>query len=109
MDNSSIQYIVVLVTASSTEEAQKISEKLVKEKLIACVNIVSNIESIFRWKNKVYSEEEVLLIMKSRLELFEEIKDRVISLHSYKVPEIIALAVIGGFEEYLEWLKESTE
>lgn len=109
MENTVHSFIIVLVTAGSMEEAQKISQKLVKDKLAACVNIIPEIESVFRWKSKVYNEQEVLLILKSRLELFDEIMDCVKSLHSYKVPEILALPIIGGFEDYLEWLKESTE
>jgi periplasmic divalent cation tolerance protein len=99
--------IVVLITASSSEEAQKIAQALVAEKLAACVNVVPNLTSFFRWKGEDCKESEVLLICKSREPLIPQIVNRVKELHSYTVPEIIALPIIGGSDEYLWWVDEN--
>jgi len=101
-------YILVLMTASSEKEAEKIAHTLVEEKLAACVNMVSGMQSIFRWKGGVSSEREVLLLAKTKCRLFEKLKKRVLELHSYEVPEIIALPVLAGFEEYLGWVGKET-
>jgi periplasmic divalent cation tolerance protein len=100
-------YIVVFVTASSSKEAQTIADKLVRARLIACANIVDNIKSIFRWEGKPDSAKEVLLIMKSKKSCLPKIIKMVKSLHSYDVPEIIALPIISGDKKYLRWLDES--
>jgi periplasmic divalent cation tolerance protein len=94
----------VLITAGSDEEAHNIAELLVKEKKAACVNIVPGVDSLFRWKGKIDSARESLLLVKTRSSLFSEIISLVKETHSYEVPEIIALPIIGGSEEYLEWL-----
>lgn len=99
--------VVVLVTASSKEEAGKIADKLVEEKLAACVNIAGSVESVFWWEGKVDRAQELLLIIKSSQERLAQIIARVKSLHSYKVPEIIALPITGGSESYLNWINES--
>lgn len=101
--------IVVLMTASSEDEAVKIASALVEDELAACVNIVPGIRSIYRWEGKVCDDREVLLVAKTRLSAFDALKDRVLSLHSYTTPEIIALPVTVGFEKYLKWVDESVE
>ena len=101
--------IVVLVTAGSQQEAQKIAEHLVKEKLAACVNIVNDIESIFSWQGRVSKESEVLLVAKSVTGNFEKLVAIVESLHSYDVPEIIALPIIAGSSGYLNWVDQETK
>jgi len=101
-------YIVILVTAVNVEEANTISKKLVEDKLVACVNILDQVKSIFRWEGKIDEAQEVLMIMKSRKDLFEKIVETVKSLHSYSVPEVIALPVIDGNKDYLDWIKNST-
>ncbi|MGH7273016.1 MAG: divalent-cation tolerance protein CutA [Nitrospiria bacterium] len=100
--------VVILITAPSTEEAQKIAHSLVGEHLVACANLVSPVQSIFYWQEKVCDVKEVLVICKSRVALFEEILKRVKELHSYTVPEIIALPIIKGSEDYLRWINEVT-
>jgi len=100
--------IVILITAPSVEEGQKIAHTLVGEHLIACVNIVSSIQSIFYWQGKVCDEKEVLLIGKTRASLFEKVSQRVKGLHSYTVPEVIALPMIKGSKDYLRWICETT-
>lgn len=102
-------YVVVLITAPSKEVAKKISDVLLEQKLAACVNIVSPINSLYIWEGKVNNDEEVLLIAKSRADLFEsEFVDAVKSTHPYEVPEIIALPIIMGSQSYLDWIKEVT-
>jgi len=96
--------IVVLITAGSEKEARKIAKLLIKEKNAACVNIVPEVDSLFRWKGKIDSARESLLLVKTRASLFPEIIRLVKEIHSYEVPEIIGLPIIGGSEEYLKWL-----
>jgi periplasmic divalent cation tolerance protein len=101
-------HVAILITASSAEEAQKIAHHLVAEHLVACANIVFSIQSVFYWQEKVCDEKEVLLICKSRGSLFEKISRRVKELHSYTVPEIIALPIVQGSKDYLHWIDDAT-
>jgi periplasmic divalent cation tolerance protein len=96
--------VVVLITASSEEEALKIAESLVNGKKAACVNIVPGVDSLFWWEGKLDSARESLLLVKTKASLFPEIVEMVKRMHSYEVPEIIALPIIGGSEDYLKWL-----
>lgn len=96
--------VVVLITTGSEEEAHKIAESLVNGKKAACVNIVPRVDSLFRWEGKIDSARESLLLVKTKASLFPEIISLVKEIHSYEVPEIIALPIIGGSEDYLEWL-----
>jgi periplasmic divalent cation tolerance protein len=100
--------IVVLITASSEDEAAKIARALVDARLAGCVNIIKNIRSIYSWEGKIEDEPEVLMIAKTRKTLFDNIIKKVKELHSYTVPEIIALPIIDGSEDYLRWLREVT-
>lgn len=99
---------VYYVTAPTREVAHKLSEMLLAEKLIACCNIVDNIESVYVWKEKVESEKEVLMIMKSREALCKEIVEAVIKNHPYDTPEVIGLPIVGGFGKYMDWVIENT-
>jgi periplasmic divalent cation tolerance protein len=101
-------YLVVFITASSYEEARKIASALVDQKKAACVNIVPKVNSLFRWKGKIEEVEESLMVVKTRAELFPEVVSAVKSIHSYEVPEIIALPIVEGNPDYLTWLKEET-
>ena len=96
--------IIVLITTGSEEEAHRIAQLLVKKKKAACVNIVPTVDSVFRWKGRVDSARESLLLVKTRASLLSEIISLVKEAHSYEVPEIIALPIVGGSEEYLKWL-----
>jgi periplasmic divalent cation tolerance protein len=96
--------IVVLIAAGSEEQARKIAELLVEEKQAACVNVVPRVDSLFRWKGKIDSARESLLLVKTRASLLPQIISLVEGIHSYEVPEIIALPIVGGSEEYLKWL-----
>ncbi|GAB5045661.1 divalent-cation tolerance protein CutA [Thermodesulfovibrio sp. TK110] len=104
-----MDYMVVLITAPNEEEAVKIAKTLVEEKLAGCINIIKDIRSIYSWQGKIEDEPEVLMIVKTRSELFEELEKRVKSLHSYSVPEIIGLKIKKGSESYLSWLSEVTK
>jgi periplasmic divalent cation tolerance protein len=100
--------IVVLVTAPDKDEAASIAQVLVKEKLAACVNIITNIRSIYRWEGKIEDSPEILMVIKTQKSCFNALSAKVRELHSYTVPEIIALPVIDGSEDYLMWLRDST-
>lgn len=101
-------FIVILVTAANRAEAEQIGQFLVEGKLAACCNIVDPIFSIFLWEGKTCQENEVLLIIKSVKNRFDAIVSEVKTLHSYDTPEIIALPIIAGSEEYLNWIKSET-
>jgi periplasmic divalent cation tolerance protein len=103
------EYLLVSVTTPSSEEAKRIAEALVQERLAACVNIVPAITSIYHWQGEVHRDSEVLLIAKSRPELFDPLAARVKELHSYEVPEIIALPIVAGSKAYLNWIDESVQ
>jgi periplasmic divalent cation tolerance protein len=100
--------IVVLITASSEDEAAKISRALVDARLAGCVNIIKNIRSIYSWEGKIEDEPEILMIVKTQKPLFDNLMKKVKELHSYTVPEIIALPILDGSEDYLKWLREVT-
>jgi len=101
-------YIVVLVSAAHKKEAEHIARGLIKSKLAACVNIMENVHSFFWWQGKFDSAQEALLMIKTRKALFPRLIKKIKSLHSYEVPEIIALPVILGDKKYLKWIDEST-
>ncbi|MGA2385419.1 MAG: divalent-cation tolerance protein CutA [Candidatus Bathyarchaeia archaeon] len=98
------EYIVILVTAKDKEEAERISQMLLKERLIACANIVSPVTSFFHWGGQTERAAECLVVMKSRMDLFGEVAERVKRLHSYEVPEVLALPIVDGSKAYLEWM-----
>jgi periplasmic divalent cation tolerance protein len=100
--------IVVLITASTQDEAAKIARALVEGRLAGCVNIIKDIRSVYSWEGKIEDEAEVLMIAKTRQSLFDDLMKKVKELHSYTVPEIIALPVVQGSEEYLKWLRGVT-
>ena len=97
-------YVVVLVTTGSSEEARRIAHELVNQRKAACVNIVPGVSSLFWWQGNIESAQEHLLIVKTRAALLSEVITLVRQVHSYAVPEIIALPVIGGNQDYLDWL-----
>lgn len=104
-----MEAIVVYITVPTEEEASRIAKTIVEERIAGCVNIAKGIRSIYNWQGKIEDDEELLMIIKTQRHLFEPLKRRVKELHSYTVPEIIALPIIEGSEDYLKWLKEVTE
>lgn len=100
---------IVLTTAGSQEEAQKIAHALVERKLAACANIVPRIESVYRWQGKVESATEWLLIVKTTAESFGAVRDAIQKLHSYDLPECVMLEVKDGSENYLAWIDDSVK
>ncbi len=95
-----------MVTCSSSREAKKIAGSLLDKRLVACANIIPGIGSRFWWKGKIESAREVLVMMKTKKENFKKIENEVKKLHSYEVPEIIAIPVIMGSKQYLDWINE---
>jgi periplasmic divalent cation tolerance protein len=100
--------IAVFITAGSMEEARLLADALVEERLAACVNILPGVESLYRWRGQKARAREILLIAKSRPARLDAIIARVKAMHSYEVPEVIALSIAGGNPAYLEWLEEET-
>jgi periplasmic divalent cation tolerance protein len=97
-------HIVIFITAANKKEAGKIAAALVKSKTVACVNVIDKVESFFWWQGKIEQAPELLLIAKSTKAKLNQIIKLVKSLHSYEVPEIIALPITGGSKKYLEWI-----
>lgn len=100
-------FVVILITTSSEEEGTRIGRTLVEERLAACVNVIPGIRSFFRWEGKLQDEKEALLLVKSQGDQVGRIIYRVKELHSYTVPEVIALPILAGSEDYLGWVRES--
>jgi periplasmic divalent cation tolerance protein len=98
---------IVLSTAGSEEEARKIARHLVEHRLAACVNILPQIQSIYRWQGKVEESREWLLLIKTTAEKFSHVTDAISELHSYDLPECIALSIEDGSARYLEWIEHS--
>jgi periplasmic divalent cation tolerance protein len=99
--------IIILSTTGSEDEASKIAEHLVSNRLAACVNIIPSITSVYRWKGEMNSDREILMVIKTDASRFEEIKTAVRNMHSYETPELIAIPIQQGLQQYLDWISES--
>jgi periplasmic divalent cation tolerance protein len=99
--------LIVLTTFGSESDAARVARLLVEEKLAACVNVVGGVRSIYRWKDALCDEPEVLCVVKTTPELFERLRARLVALHPYEVPEVVALPVSGAHPPYLDWLTGS--
>lgn len=107
MSMNSSPYRLVYCTCGSEDNARKIARALVAEQLAACVNILPGIQSVYRWQGKIESDQEVLLIIKTRAECLGRLQERVRALHTYELPEIVAVPIVAGLEPYLNWITES--
>jgi len=97
-------YILILSTCPDLSGAKRIARLLVESGVSACVNIIPNVASVYRWKGLVECQEECLLIIKSRDECFPAVRDKILEQHPYELPEVIAVPVIDGFDKYLRWI-----
>jgi periplasmic divalent cation tolerance protein len=102
------EHVICFVTSSNLEQATDIARFLVQHKLAACVNLIDPIRSIYRWKDEIYDEKEILMIIKTRRALFEKLTFEIKNLHSYETPEIICVPIDSGLPEYLAWIDENT-
>src|SRR5690349_6284205 len=109
MSDDDSEAIIVFMTASNGEEAARLADMLVGAHLAACVQILPEIESVYRWQGKIERAPEVLLLAKTTKSKFEELEREVRALHSYDTPEIIAIPVVAGSAPYLEWLRQATD
>ncbi len=100
-------YAVVLATAGSRRDAEAIADRLVEDRLAACVQLVA-IDSVFRWKGEVERADEILLIIKTRRELYQQLEAAILTIHPYETPEIVLLEVAAGLPDYLAWIDEAT-
>ncbi len=101
-------FILVMTTCPAKAEAEQLAEKLLKARLVACANIVPAVYSLFQWQGKIDHAEEVLLLLKSRKKYFKDLTEWIQTHHPYDVPEIIALPIVDGSREYLDWMEEET-
>ena len=96
--------LVVLVTAPTPDRAAEIARALVEERLAACGNVLSGLRSVYRWEGRVQEDAEALLVLKTTRARFEALRARVLALHPYEVPEVIALPIVAGHDAYLDWI-----
>ncbi|MGH9404375.1 MAG: divalent-cation tolerance protein CutA [Terriglobia bacterium] len=99
--------IVVLTTTGELREARKLARRLVDSRLAACVNISSPVRSLYRWQGKTVDEREYVILIKTRRDRFRELSEAILEMHSYTTPEIIALPVSAGSQDYLSWIGDS--
>ncbi len=99
--------LLVLTTVARAEDAERLAEELVGRRLAACVNVLPGVRSIYRWKGAIEREEERLLLVKTRADRFEALREAILSLHPYEVPEVVAVPIEAGSAAYLRWLDES--
>ena len=102
------EYLLTLTTCASENEAAKIAEALVIAKLAACCNVVKDVRSLYIWQGKLEDDREVLLLTKTTTASFPKVRDTIIKLHSYDVPEIIAIPIVDGSADYLNWVSEQS-
>jgi periplasmic divalent cation tolerance protein len=101
-----LEIIVALCSCSDSGAARRIANALVEQRLAACVSILPSVESVYRWQEEIQSASEALLLIKTTSESFPALREKILELHSYDTPEIIALPVVAGFEKYLRWMGE---
>jgi periplasmic divalent cation tolerance protein len=101
------EHVVVFCTVGQTQDVEALARALVEQRLVACVNVVPSVTSIYRWQGKIERDEERLLVMKTRADRFEELRAAIMARHSYEVPEIVAVPLVAGHAPYLAWIDES--
>jgi periplasmic divalent cation tolerance protein len=101
--------VVALSTVAGAADGEKIARALVERRLAACVNLIPGLVSTYRWKGAVERDNECLLVIKTRTERLDELREALVALHPYEVPELIVLPVVGGHPPYLSWLDESVD
>lgn len=101
------EHVVVLSTVGTAEDAARVARALVERRLAACVNVVPAVRSIYRWKGKVEEDEERLLVIKTRRDRFEALREALVALHPYELPEAVVLTIEAGHAPYLAWIDES--
>jgi len=106
MSSSDPEVRVALITAPDLETATRVARALVEERLVACVNLVPGLRSIYRWEGAVEEDAEVLLVVKTRADRTADLVDRVVELHPYDLPEVVMLPAVGGNPGYLDWVRE---
>ncbi len=99
--------VAVLSTVGRAEDAERIAAALVERRLAACVNVLPGLRSVYRWKGAVEREDEVLLLIKTRGERLEDLRQALVALHPYELPEIVAFAITAGHAPYLDWITEN--
>jgi len=104
-----MSYCIIYTLTNSLDEAKKIARLLVREKLAACCNIVQNIISVYEWKNETCEDMEFLVLIKTKKNLFEEVKNSILENHSYELPAILMLPIEKGLEDYLGWIEKNTK
>ncbi|MDG5814941.1 divalent-cation tolerance protein CutA [Chitinispirillales bacterium ANBcel5] len=104
-----MDHIFVYITAQDKQEAKEIASTLINERLAACANIIDGMSSVYRWEDKIVEDSEVILIAKTRNELFNDVAQRVRQLHSYSTPCIVALPLVEGSSDFLNWISEETK
>jgi periplasmic divalent cation tolerance protein len=108
MGTESIQVVVVMVTTASQDEAVKIANQVVQSRLAACASTIPTVRSTYWWEGKLMNDQESLLLIKTTSDKFNSLEETIRKIHSYKVPEIIAIPVCQGFPPYLEWVRRET-
>ncbi len=101
-------YCLVYITAGTAEEARRIGAALVEERLAACANVIDGMRAIYRWEGRVQNDEEAVLIVKTRADLLDALTERVKALHSYEIPCVVGIPIVGGNADFLEWIGAET-
>jgi len=102
-------YCLVYMTAATAEEARRIGAALVEERLCACANVIDGMTSVYRWQGEVQNDSEAVLIAKTRQDLLDALTARVKALHSYEIPCVVGIPIIGGNSEFLDWIGSETD
>lgn len=102
-----MDYIIILCTINSIENAETIANNLVQDRLAACINIIPQIQSVYFWNGKIQNDEEFLLLIKTKKNLFNSVKEKIEKLHPYEIPEIISIDIADGNKNYFDWIKNT--